>query len=133
MEQLLAAGADPTIAADGGATPLHAAAEAGQLDSVLLLLKVLTQNPQCEQLADDLRLLQLPQMHGLSPGSLHVICLLCLRKHQTCMSACKRIGWDAAKADCMLHGRGGLRSTERQQVVFALLSNADSVIFNLDK
>ena len=41
MQQLLAAGADPTVAADGGATPLHAAAEAGQLDTVLLLLEVL--------------------------------------------------------------------------------------------
>ena len=39
VEQLLAAGADPTIAAAGGATPLHAAAEAGQLDIVLMLLQ----------------------------------------------------------------------------------------------
>ncbi len=40
VQQLLAAGADPTIAAMGGATPLHAAAEAGQLETVLLLLQV---------------------------------------------------------------------------------------------
>ena len=77
MEQLLAAGADPTAAADGGATPLHAAAEAGQLDTVLLLLKVLSRVPPCKQRADALQTLHLLRMHGLSPSSLHVICLLC--------------------------------------------------------
>ena len=39
VEALLAAGADAGAPALGGATPLHAAAEAGSLDIVLLLIK----------------------------------------------------------------------------------------------
>ena len=40
VEELIKAGASVTAAAVGGATPLHAAAEAGALDLVLLLLQV---------------------------------------------------------------------------------------------
>ena len=41
MKALVEAGADVTLAAEGGVTPLHAAAELGALDLVQLLLKVL--------------------------------------------------------------------------------------------
>lgn len=40
VELLLAAGADPTQAAAGGATALHAAAASGSLSAVLALLQV---------------------------------------------------------------------------------------------
>ena len=41
MKALLDAGADVSLAAEGGVTPLHAAAELGGLELVNLLLKVL--------------------------------------------------------------------------------------------
>lgn len=41
VKALVAAGADVSLAADGGVTPLHAAAELGGIDLVKLLLKVL--------------------------------------------------------------------------------------------
>ena len=41
IKALVEAGADVSLAADGGVTPLHAAAELGGLDLVNLLLKVL--------------------------------------------------------------------------------------------
>ena len=57
VQQLLTAGADPNIAAMGGATPLHAAADAGQLEIVLLLLKVqpniLSRDHSCLMLIPD--------------------------------------------------------------------------------
>jgi ankyrin repeat protein len=40
VELLLAAGADPSLPVDGGATPLHAAAANGSLSTVLALLQV---------------------------------------------------------------------------------------------
>jgi ankyrin repeat protein len=39
VELLLAAGADPSLPAEGGATPLHAAAANGSLSTVLALLQ----------------------------------------------------------------------------------------------
>lgn len=40
VQLLLAAGAEPNMPADGGATPLHAAAANGSLSTVLALLQV---------------------------------------------------------------------------------------------
>lgn len=40
VELLLAAGANPNLAIDGGATALHAAAATGSLSTVLALLQV---------------------------------------------------------------------------------------------
>lgn len=42
MKALVEAGANVSLAADGGVTPLHAAAELGVLDLVNVLLKVLS-------------------------------------------------------------------------------------------
>ena len=46
MEALAAKGADANIAAQGGVTPLHAAAENGGLSMVQALLKVTTPLPR---------------------------------------------------------------------------------------
>lgn len=65
VKALVEAGADVSLAADGGVTPLHAAAELGGLDLVNLLLKVLP--------------------FGLLPFVCLALCGICLCTHSICL------------------------------------------------
>ena len=67
VKALVDAGADVSLAAVGGVTPLHAAAERGGLDLVHLLLKVL------------------PFGHAVPFVSLHFGCLLCAVSALACL------------------------------------------------